>query len=188
MRVYNEESERGIRKHTPSGRTSQSLSRASRLSVVIDNSQRVFAQNTTAKDIMRKFIQPLPATSARLSERTTATKKPVTSPEYRCKLLVELEKDTSVVYKQSLIRRGCFWASGVLAVVHTAQMGIRSFESSSRSLRRKDTSQGSRVKLEPSQYPRKTAFRTREACSSIVNVISLFNLGNLKIRAIETNF
>lgn len=74
---------------------------ASQVSVVIDNSERTFAESTTANDVLRKFIQPSPAAVARVPERTTAVKKPAKSSEYRRRLLAELKTSTSAVYSRA---------------------------------------------------------------------------------------
>jgi hypothetical protein len=86
---------------------------------VIDNSQRTFSGSTTANDILRKFIQPLPATSAGLPERTTEAKKPVKRSEYRRRLLAELRKGTSVVYSRASSVEAVFGPHGFSPLYRT---------------------------------------------------------------------
>lgn len=80
--------------------------------MVINNSQRTLAGSTTANDILRTFIQTLPATSAGHPERTTEAKKPVKRSEYRRGLLAELKKGTSVVYSRASSVEAAFGPHG----------------------------------------------------------------------------
>ena len=73
---------------------------SSQVSVVIDNSQRSFAQSTATEELLNRFIQPSSASSARYSERATTGNKPI-QKEYRRQLLAELENDTSVIFSRA---------------------------------------------------------------------------------------
>jgi hypothetical protein len=60
---------------------------------VIDNSQRSFTQSAATEELLSRFIQPIPATGARTSERATTAKKPV-KKGYRRPLPAKPGKDT----------------------------------------------------------------------------------------------
>jgi histone-lysine N-methyltransferase SUV39H len=85
---------------------------------VIDNSQRAFTQSAATEELLSRFIQPIPATGAGVSERATTAKKPV-QQEYRRQLLAELEKDTSVVYSRASSVEAVFGPHGFSAKYST---------------------------------------------------------------------
>jgi Pre-SET motif len=85
---------------------------------VIDNSQRTFTQNTATEELLSRFIQPIPATGARVSERATTAKKPVQN-EHRRQLPAESEKDTSAVHGGASLVKAVFGPHGLSAVYNT---------------------------------------------------------------------
>jgi histone-lysine N-methyltransferase SUV39H len=111
---------------------------------VIDNSQRAFTQSAATEELLSRFIQPIPATGASVSERATTAKKPV-QKEYRRQLLAELEKDTSVVYSRASSVEALFGPHGFSAMYSTDgdnAMRKRKAQPKAKKIRRRD------VKLE----------------------------------------
>lgn len=119
---------------------------------MIDNSQRAFTQSAATEELLSRFIQPIPATGAGVSERATTAKKPV-QKEYRRQLLAELEKDTSVVYSRASSVEAVFGPHGFSARYGTDgdnAIRKRKAQPKAKKIRRKD------VKLEwssPDTFP-----------------------------------
>ena len=85
---------------------------------MIDNSQRAFTQSTATEELLSRFIQPIPATGARVSERATTAKKPV-QEEYRRQLLAAPGKGTSVVHSGASLVKAVFGPRGFSAMYNT---------------------------------------------------------------------